>query len=38
MAEDDINLNLSSAFEETYETIDGTPVFKMLIDGKWRSS
>jgi acyl-CoA reductase-like NAD-dependent aldehyde dehydrogenase len=38
MAKDDLNLNLSSAFEETYETIDGTPVFKMLIDGKWRSS
>ena len=38
MAEDDLNLNPSSAFEETYETIDGTPVFKMLIDGKWRSS
>ena len=38
MAEDDLNLNLSSDFEEIYETIDGMPVFKMLIDGKWRSS
>ena len=38
MAEDDLNLNLSSAFEETYEIIDGTPAFKMLINGKWRSS
>jgi glyceraldehyde-3-phosphate dehydrogenase [NAD(P)+] len=38
MAEDNLDLKLSSDFEEIYETIDGLPVFKMLIDGKWRSS
>jgi len=38
MAEDDLNLKLSSAFEEIYETIDGLPVFKMQIDGKWQNS
>ncbi len=38
MAEDDLNLNLSSFFEEIYEIIDGKPIFKMLIDGKWRGS
>ncbi len=38
MVEGNLDLNLSSAFEGIYETIDGIPVFKMLIDGVWQSS
>jgi hypothetical protein len=34
----DLDLQLSSAFDGIYDTQNGIAVFKMLIDGNWRSS
>ena len=38
MANGDLDLELSSAFDGIYDTQNGIAVFKMLIDGNWRSS
>ena len=38
MANGDLDLELSSAFDGIYDTKNGIAVFKMLIDGNWRSS